>query len=231
MSALMLPSVNELPLPVLAQLRKYPVDPADFSRNYAESLDPVQAARLTLMSSAAEDEELAATLESYTDEALTQGLQALASRLLGETETVLLINAHLTQAIKTQSLTSARWVLEQARSVYDKCAQMAFIRDAQGRLVLGEFAPAPALKALELIGKHVDVQAFKEVVEVQGDADLARVLDLARKRAERAVIDVEPEQDSEIEGDIAQISDDARRDIKYAHPEPPEPSVEDLLGD
>jgi len=52
----------------------------------------------------------------------------------------------------------AAWVLVEARSVYD---------EARGIGKLPE-----ALKALELCGKHVDIQAFKEKIEHSGALSL-----------------------------------------------------------
>jgi phage terminase small subunit len=205
MSAVM--SAAKLPLVLFNYVRDYPVEGSDFARHYAEVLEASAAARLALLPHVQEDLNLQEALLSYSEAAVGEAVTALAGRLLSDTDVIQQVNQHLTQAIQTQSLTSARWVLEQSRAVYERCAQLAFIKDAEGRLVLGPFAPAPALKALELIGKHVDVQAFKEVVEVQGGEDLARVLDMARKRAEGRVIDVTPERDEESVGEIPELED------------------------
>jgi len=63
----------------------------------------------------------------------------------------------------------ALWVLNEAAGVY---------RAARSDDKLPE-----ALRALEIIGKHVDVQAFKERVEHGADANLASILASARTRA------------------------------------------------
>ena len=61
----------------------------------------------------------------------------------------------------------AAWVLRQAVKVHDRCMQ------AEPVMVGGEptgdykFEAAGANKALELIGKHIDVQAFSEKKEIE----------------------------------------------------------------
>ena len=59
----------------------------------------------------------------------------------------------------------AQWVLESAKKVFDRCMQHEPV--IVGGEPTGEykFEHSGANKALEIIGKHVDVQAFKERVE------------------------------------------------------------------
>lgn len=71
----------------------------------------------------------------------------------------------------------ADWVLKQAVKVHQRCMQaepvldrggnQVMVEDANGNLVAAyKFEHAGANKALELIGKHVSVGAFKENVSV-----------------------------------------------------------------
>ena len=57
------------------------------------------------------------------------------------------------------------WVLGELRRVYDRCMEIQEIKDVYGQST-GEFKfdAANALKALSLIGKHVDVRAFEDKV-------------------------------------------------------------------
>lgn len=74
--------------------------------------------------------------------------------------------AELMQARNEKTQIDAEWVLNQAVKVHERCMQGEPIIDREGGFT-GEwkFEHAGANKSLELIGKHVDVQAFKERVE------------------------------------------------------------------
>lgn len=63
----------------------------------------------------------------------------------------------------------AEWVLLAAKKIYDRCMQEEQILNKEGKPT-GEyrFEHSGANKALEIIGKHVDIQAFKERQEVTG---------------------------------------------------------------
>ena len=71
------------------------------------------------------------------------------------------------------------WVLKQAAKVHERCMQEEPVRDAQGNPT-GEykFEHAGANKALEIIGKHVDVQAFKETLDHTGKVDLVYTIEV-----------------------------------------------------
>lgn len=62
---------------------------------------------------------------------------------------------------------TAAWVLNSAKKVYDRCMQEEAVIDREGGPT-GEykFEHSGANKALEIIGKHIDVQAFLERKEV-----------------------------------------------------------------
>ncbi len=61
----------------------------------------------------------------------------------------------------------AQWVLEKSIQLHDRCAQEAQVLDKDGSPT-GEykFEHTGVAKALELIGKHVNVQSFKENIEI-----------------------------------------------------------------
>jgi len=70
---------------------------------------------------------------------------------------------------------NAQWVLDQAVIMHKKCSQVLPIKDKDGAEVY-KFDSPGANKALELVGKHVDIQAFKEVKELTGTLTIGRVL-------------------------------------------------------
>lgn len=71
----------------------------------------------------------------------------------------------------------AAWVLKQAKKVHERCMQSEQVLDRKGEPVLtkndsGDLVPAytfeaaGANKSLEIIGKHIDVQAFNENLSI-----------------------------------------------------------------
>lgn len=71
---------------------------------------------------------------------------------------------------------NADYVLIQAVKLHERCMQEVRPKRLKGEAVCDkdgnavyEFNAAGAAKALEIIGKHVDVQAFRESVEVRAD--------------------------------------------------------------
>jgi phage terminase small subunit len=72
----------------------------------------------------------------------------------------------------------ADWVLAEAVRVYERCMQAEKVLDRDGNHT-GEFKfdASNALKALTLVGKHVDVKAFDQKVEVsqEGNELIARL--------------------------------------------------------
>ena len=75
--------------------------------------------------------------------------------------------AELKQKRSDETTIDAAWVLRQAVKVHDRCMQAEPIIDKEGGST-GEykFEHTGANKALEIIGKHVGVQAFLERKEV-----------------------------------------------------------------
>ncbi|WP_085905888.1 terminase small subunit [Kiloniella majae] len=78
---------------------------------------------------------------------------------------------------------NADWVLNGAVELFNKSMQHEGLVDENGDPV-GEykFNAAGAGKALDLVGKHVDVQAFKERVEHTVEGELMERLLAGRKR-------------------------------------------------
>lgn len=66
----------------------------------------------------------------------------------------------------------AAWVLASLKKVHDRCMQEEAVKDRDGAPT-GEykFEHSGANKALELIGKHTDVQAYKEKLEIKNIND------------------------------------------------------------
>ncbi len=86
----------------------------------------------------------------------------------------------------------AEWVLKQAVELHRRCMQeIKPVRnpktgkqqyDDDGNAVF-KFNAAAANRALELVGKHVDIGAFKEHVEVSGGPSLVERIQAGRDRA------------------------------------------------
>ena len=95
----------------------------------------------------------------------------------------------------------AEWVLRQAVELYMRCMQeikpalhpktRQQMKDADGNLLF-TFNAAAANRALELIGKHVGINAFRERVEVSGELSL-----IDRIRAGRARVGMKSVTDAE----------------------------------
>ena len=66
----------------------------------------------------------------------------------------------------------AAWVLKSLKKVHDRCMQEEAVKDRDGAPT-GEykFEHSGANKALELIGRHTDVQAYKDRTEVRNIND------------------------------------------------------------
>lgn len=79
----------------------------------------------------------------------------------------------------------AAWVLASLKRVHDRCMQEEAITDRDGAPT-GEykFEHSGANRALELIGKHTDVQAYKEKIEVRNINDDLSDEELQKRIAE-----------------------------------------------
>lgn len=68
--------------------------------------------------------------------------------------------AELMQIRVESTAIDAAWVLTSAKKVFDRCMQNEAVNDGEGDTGVYKFEHSGANKALEIIGKHVDVQAF-----------------------------------------------------------------------
>jgi len=103
---------------------------------------------------------------------------SMAHLMLADPRIQVAIAKALEQRVKRVEV-DADWVLRGAKEVFDRCMQAAPVLDRKGEPVLvetptGQIAPAytfdsaGANRALELAGKHVNVQAFRERLEHTG---------------------------------------------------------------
>ncbi len=84
------------------------------------------------------------------------------------------------KAARSQRLqVDADYVLKGAVELFERCMQRSPVADADGEY---KFQHTGAGKALEIIGRHVSVQAFKEKVEMSIENELVDRLMRGRKR-------------------------------------------------
>lgn len=77
----------------------------------------------------------------------------------------------------------ANWVLDKAVTIFERCMQTEKVIDQYGATGEYKFDANNAIKALHLIGKHVDVRAFEsDVITVNVDEQVINRLTQARKR-------------------------------------------------
>lgn len=84
------------------------------------------------------------------------------------------------------------WVLMELKRVYDRCMQLQEVKDVFGQST-GEFRfdANNAIKALNLIGKHVDVKAF-DVKEANATSDDELIMRLTKARQRVAALPEPP---------------------------------------
>jgi len=90
-------------------------------------------------------------------------------------------------SVAEEAKIDAAWVLKASVDLYNKCMEAEPLKDQDGNdSGYAKFQPAGAGKALELIGKHVDVQAYNEKstteTTLKVDETLANRLTGASKR-------------------------------------------------
>jgi len=85
----------------------------------------------------------------------------------------------------------ADWVLDQAVQVYHKCMIEVPSFDRNGSAVGQKVDPANAIRALELIGKHVNVLAFRDRLEITTSQDLTERLKRGRERMNKKLLCVD----------------------------------------
>ena len=66
----------------------------------------------------------------------------------------------------------AAWVLKQAVKVHERCMQAEPVMSNGEPTGEFKFEAAGANKSLELIGKHVDVQAFQDKIEIEANMSM-----------------------------------------------------------
>jgi hypothetical protein len=84
-----------------------------------------------------------------------------ASEILGYPNVVEFINLVRVDAAKSVNI-DAEWVLMSAKRVFDRCMQDEQVMAKDGPTGEYKFEHSGANKALEIIGKHIDIQAFNE---------------------------------------------------------------------
>lgn len=99
----------------------------------------------------------------------------------------------LLSEVATEAKVDAAWVLKQLKTVVGRCMQTEPVLDRKGKQVYcetpdGDVVPAftfnamGANKAIELIGKHIGVKAFEDVVKISGTLELSERLARAKAR-------------------------------------------------
>ena len=114
-----------------------------------------------------------------------------ASRLLTNVDVAAAVDKAKRERSEATEI-DAKWVLQQAVNVYQRVTQEVRpvlnpktrnqVFDGEGHAVFA-FNAAAANRALEIIGKHVGVAAFRDRVEVSGGASLAERIQAGRDRA------------------------------------------------
>lgn len=87
----------------------------------------------------------------------------------------------------------AKYVLTQAKKLHERCMQeIEPVTDKNGVQLKTEdgrpiftFNAQGAAKGLELVGKHIDVQAFKDKIEVEMNQDLVSRITQGRNRTKK----------------------------------------------
>jgi phage terminase small subunit len=129
-----------------------------------------------------------------------KGASVAAAKLLAKPAVAARI-AELMRERSDRTKIDADWVLQKAVEVYKRVTQeiepalhpktRKQLKTDDGR-PLFTFNSASALRAIEIIGKHVDVGAFEDRVTVQGEISLIERIQAGRKQANmRRVIDAE----------------------------------------
>lgn len=176
-------------------ITKSPQDPVEWIELFDEMLfvrlyvnlgeeNPERAVRQTLATTTTPQ-----VLESISDLTVQNlATRAMANPVIGDA-----IAQHLGEQIYRERKIGVQWILDCTTEVYERCMQMTRVKTSDGMPIFAKFNPLGALRALELAGKHVDIQAFKEVIEHESGPNLTEVLEQARKRLESgSVIKVIP---------------------------------------
>jgi len=93
------------------------------------------------------------------------------------------LKAHVRKVAEEEFKIDAAWVLKSAKRIFDRCMQDEPVYDRSGERVFVEtpegeaaaaytFEHAGANKALDTIGKHIDVQAFNENLSIKTGSEV-----------------------------------------------------------
>ena len=132
---------------------------------------------------------------NLTKSAVRAGYSEKTARQIGsENLSKLAIQEAIARAKRDRSEATkidAEWVLKQAVELHRRCMQeikpalhpksRRQLKDDSGNLLF-TFNAAAANRALELVGKHVDIGAFKDRLEVSGGISLVERLQRGRDR-------------------------------------------------
>ncbi len=133
-----------------------------------------------------------------TQAAIRAGYSKNSARQIGQENLSKPVVAAAISAAKRERAEATRidaeWVLREAVALYERCIgevkpalhpkSRRQLRDADGNLLF-TFQAATAARVLELIGKHVDIGAFKDRLEVSGELSLVERLQKGRDRVRR----------------------------------------------
>ncbi len=91
----------------------------------------------------------------------------------------------------------ADWVLGEAVKVYHRCMQAEKVLDRDGNAT-GEFKfdANSAIKALTLVGKHVDIKAFDKPLDTRSDNEVLERLRRGRLRMNKAQLSIDSDDDA-----------------------------------
>ena len=131
-----------------------------------------------------------------TQAAIRAGYSRNSARQIGvENLSKLVIAAAVAKAKQERSEATkidAEWVLREAVALYERCIgevrpalhpkSRRQMRDSDGNLLF-TFQAATAARVLELIGKHTEIAAFKDHLEISGGISLVERLQKGRDRA------------------------------------------------
>ncbi len=130
-----------------------------------------------------------------TQAAIRAGYSRNSARQIGQENLSKPVVAAAISAAKRERAEATRidaeWVLREAVALYERCIgevkpalhpkSRQQMRDADGNLLF-TFQAATAARVLELIGKHTEIAAFKDRLEVSGGLSMVERLHAGRAR-------------------------------------------------
>lgn len=150
-------------------------------------------------------------------------------RLLKKDSIRAVIAVHMNARCKILGV-DANWVLDNAVKLFDRCMQTEKVIDQYGATGEFKFDAANAIKALNIIGKHVDVRAFDpDLVVVATDSAVMDRLVAARKRCSEqdSLVNIEcsPVEIEELPFEEVEVEDEP--EISFMRP----PRYSDAVAD